>query len=73
MTTQEQKTYLESQLVNCTDSQKQRAKSELHHAENYRMFSSVTEFKTWVADSKKTFEQEATPEEITEVFNHLNI
>ena len=73
MTSQEQKEYLETQLVNCSDSQKQRAKSEFHHADKHRMFSSVTEFKTWVADSKKTFEHEATPEEITEVFKHIRL
>ncbi len=71
MTTQEKEEYLNDQLANCTEQQRKSAISQMHRAETYNV--SPKDFNKWVADSKKQFESQATPEEISAVFNYLRV
>lgn len=71
MNTAEKEEYLLQQLANCTDAQRHKAIQQMHRAETYN--TSPKDFQKWVADTKKQFDSEATPDEISAVFNHLRV
>ena len=72
-TTEEKEQYLDTQLVNCSLQQKQRAKTSMFQADKYHMFPTDMVFKKWVSEEKAKFEFEASPEELADVFKHFRL
>ena len=73
MTTEEKQEYLSTELNHCSNSQKERAKTQMNQADKYRMFPTDMVFKKWVTDIKAKLEGEATPEELADVVKHLRV
>lgn len=71
MTLSEKEEYLLQQLEKCTGQQREKARSQMHRAESYNI--PPKDFRKWVADTKKTFENEATPEELSAVFDYWRV
>ena len=69
----EKEVYLDTELVNCSLPQKQRAKTSMFQADKYHMFPTDIIYKKWVSDTKSKLEYEAKPDELAEVFKHFRL
>lgn len=69
----EKEQYLETELVNCSLEQRQRAKTQMTQADRYLMFPTEMIFKKWVSDEKAKLDNEASPEELADVFKHFRL